>query len=142
VLEKLKITVALISPTIENKIKVSFTNDKASANYLVDLNPNLETRWYLKWDGQNNIYSCLVRINTREVFNCDQMAAKVSHYFLRTLGDFVMSEDKQPIVFNMRYWRNSVNDVDLQILKLHYSDDIKPGMSAKDLDDYFARHSN
>jgi hypothetical protein len=142
VLEKLKSTVSLISPSLENKIRVSFTKNKAVANYIVDLDNRGPNRWSLKWDDQGNIYSCIVRINTSDLFNLDQQAAVVSQYFLKTLGDFVMSDDTLPTVFNMRNWRKDVNEVDLQILKLHYSDDIKPGMSAKDLDDYFARHSN
>ena len=142
ILDKLKNTIAFISPALSNKIRISLANDKSSANYLIRLTNFGINGWYLKWDGLNNIYNCLVNINTRVTFNRDQQAALASHYLLKTLGDFVSMPNTTPVVSNMRFWRQDLNDVDLQIVKLHYSDIIKPGMAERDLDKVFSMHSN
>jgi plasmid maintenance system killer protein len=142
IIAKLKNTIALIYPALNNKIKISFADDKSSANYLINLNIVGENRWYLKWDRMDNIYSCIVNINTRITFNYDQQAALASHYFLKTLGDFTYPQDAPLVVSNMRLWRQDINNIDLQILRVHYSDDIKPGMAEKDIDNFFSTHSN
>ncbi len=140
ILAKLKNTIAVISPALNNKIKISFTDDKPSANYLINLDVAGRSGWYLKWDRLDNIYSCVVIVNTTSVFNRDQQAGLVSHYFLKSLGDFIVTKNDPPVVSNMRLWRKDINDTDLQILKLHYSDDIKPGMNDKDIDRFFFSH--
>jgi hypothetical protein len=142
IIAKLKNTIALISPALNNKIKISLVDDKSSANYLININVVGQNRWYLKWDGMNNIYSCIVNINTRITFNRDQQAALAAHYFLKTLGDFAFTANAPVIVSNIRLWRQDINDVDLQILRVHYSDDIKPGMAEKDVDNFFFMHAN
>ena len=131
-----------ISPAIGDKIKIFFTDEKYSANYLVNLNGVGRSSWYIKWDGNQNIYSGLIVINTNAVFNRDEQTERVTHYFLESLGDFVLDHkdrsnfDKNDptMAANISAWRHDISDVDLQILKLHYSDAIKPGMSEKDLD--------
>src|ERR1700733_13422438 len=57
ILSKLKNTIAAISPALDNKIKISFTNNMPLANYLIDLDFTGRNGWYLKWDGFDNIYS-------------------------------------------------------------------------------------
>jgi hypothetical protein len=139
ILAKLKNTIAVISPALDNKIKISFTNDKPSANYLISLDfIGRRNGWYLKWDGLDNIYNCVMQVNTRTIFNRDQQAGLVSHYFLKSLGDFIFEKVDPPVVSNMDLWRHDINDTDLQILKLHYSDDIKPGMREEDIDKLFS----
>ena len=147
---KLDNTIALISPALNNKIKISFTDDKHSANYLVSLNATGSSGWYIRWDFLYNIYNCTVTVNTKVIFNQDQQAGLVSHYFLQSLGDFSFSQ-KDRLVFikndpsvasNMTVWRQDINSIDLQILKLHYADDIRPGMAEKDIDQFFERHAN
>lgn len=150
VLAKLKNTIAIISPAMENKIRISFTDDKSSANYLIDLNFRGSSGWHVKWDGLYNIYSCMILINTRTIFNLEEQAGLVSHYFLQSLGDFVFSQKDRPVFVkddpavatNISLWRRDISGIDLQILKLHYADDIKPGMAEKDIDQFFARHAN
>jgi hypothetical protein len=151
IISKLKNTIAFISPALGNKIKISFSDEKYSANYLIDLGYiGSRTGWYLKWDDLDNIYSCTMSVNTKTIFNLDQQAGLVSHYFLKSLGDFAFSRnDRSGIVrndpsvaSNMSHWREDINSIDLQILKLHYADDIKAGMAEKDIDHYFATHSN
>ncbi len=147
---KLKNTIAVISPALNNKIQVSFTNDKPSANYLINLDFTGRSGWHIKWDALSNIYSCVMSVNTKEIFNYDQQATLVSHYFLQTLGDFVFSRKDRPVftkndpsvTSNMSVWRQDINGIDLQILKLHYADDIKPGMAEKDIDQFFDKHNN
>jgi hypothetical protein len=141
IIAKLKNTIAIISPALDNKIKISFTDDKSSANYLINLNFTGRNGWYLKWDALDNIYNCVMDVNTKFIFNREQQTALISHYFLKSLGDFI-TESAPLVVSNMRLWRQDINDVDLQILKLHYSNDIKPGMAEKDIDNFFSRHSN
>lgn len=149
ILSKLKNTIAVISPALDNKIKISFTNDKALANYLIDLDFTGRNGWYIKWDGFDNIYSCMMLINTEAVFNFDEQAGLVSHYFLKSLGDFVFIKEDNPVfngdtsvASNISVWRQDINSVDLRILRLNYSDDIKPGMAEKDIDLFFDRHDN
>lgn len=139
-MDKLKNTIAIISPALDNKIRISFVDDKASANYLVNIGTTGTSGWYLKWDGLNNIYSCQLLINTKTIFNGDQQLALLSHYFLQSLGDFVFTPNAPVVVSNMRLWRQDINDLDLRILKLHYSSDIRPGMAKKDLDQFFDEH--
>ncbi|HMH23916.1 MAG TPA: hypothetical protein VK563_19155 [Puia sp.] len=149
ILGKLRNTIALISPALDSKIKISFTDDKASANYFIDLDYiGRRSGWYLKWDALDNIYSCRMLVNTRIIFNRDQQAALVSHYFLQSLGDFIFNQkDRSDFIkndpsaaSNMSLWRQDINNIDLQILRLHYTSDIKPGMAKKDIDQYFDRH--
>jgi len=142
ILTKLKNTIAFISPALSNKIKISFADDKSSANYLIRLTNFGINGWYLKWDGLNNIYNCLVNINTRTTFNHDQQTALVSHYLLHSLGDFVSMPNTPPVASNMRFWRQDPNDIDLQLVRLHYSDNIKPGMAERDIDKVFSAQGN
>lgn len=150
IINKLKNTIAVISPAVNNKIKISFTNDKSSANYLINLDFTGRSGWHIKWDGLSNIYNCVMLVNTKAIFNYDQQATLVSHYFLQTLGDFVFNQKDRPVftkndpsvTSNMSAWRRDINGIDLQILKLHYADGIKPGMAEKDIDQFFDKHSN
>ena len=150
VLNKLKSTIATITPALNNKIQISFTDDKSSANYVIDLNYRGLSGWYLKWDALGNIYNCIVHVNGNEYFNYEQQAGLVSHYFYQSLGDFVFKKKNRAeilksdpaIASNVSVWRQDINNIDLQILKVHYADDIKPGMAEKDIDQFFARHSN
>jgi len=142
ILDKLKNTIAFLSPALSNKIRISFAVDKSAANYLISLTHYGINGWHLTWDGLNNIYNCSVNINTRLTFNRDQQAALASHYLLHSLGDFVSMSNTAPVVSNMRYWRQDLNDIDLQIVRLHYSDNIKPGMAKKDIDKVFSAQSN
>lgn len=147
---KLKNTIATISPALNNKIKISFTDDKPSANYLINLDYKGVSGWHIKWDGLDNIYSCIMSINTNTIFNYDQQTALVSHYFLQTLGDFVFNMKDRPlftkndpsVVSNMGLWRQDISSNDLRILRVHYADDIKAGMAQKDIDQFFSRHGN
>jgi hypothetical protein len=150
ILGKLTNTIALLSPALNNKIKISFAKDKASANYLINLNPGGRSGWYVRWDGNDNIYSCILSVNTAIYFNLDQQTELISHYFLKSLGDFGFSREEKSelrtnnpsIASNMRFWRQDINDIDLKILKLHYADEIKPGMAEKDIDHFFEKHSS
>jgi hypothetical protein len=139
---KLKNTIEIITPSLDNKIRISFTDKKSTANYVIDLNCQEISGWYEKWDALDNIYSCELRINTTAIFNFDQQAALVSHYFLKTLGDFGYTPNTPMVVSNMRLWRQDINDMDLQILKLHYSDNIRPGMGKMEIDKFFSGHEN
>jgi hypothetical protein len=150
ILEKLKNTIAVISPALNNKIKISFTDDLARSNYLIDLNYLGRSTWLLRWDNQNNIYNCRMLVNTRYIFNLDQQADLVSHYFIKSLGDFVFSQEDRTnlikydsaVASNMSHWRQDINGIDLEILKIQYADDIKPGMNRAAIDRYFEKHSN
>lgn len=145
---KLRNTIGLITPSLNNKIKISFTDNKATANYLIVLTVLGRSGWYLNWDNLNNIYSCRMLLNTKAIFNDEQRAEIASHYFLKSLGDFVLSKEERAeldyndssVAANMNSWRKDITNIDLRILRLHYADDIKPGMSAKDIDLYFSRH--
>ncbi len=146
---KLRNTIDLITPSLDSKIKISFTDNKSTANYLIVLTVLGRSGWYLYWDNLNNIYSCRMRLNTQAIFNSEQRAGIASHYFLKSLGDFVLSKKEREeldfndssVVANMNSWRKDITDIDLRILRLQYADDIKPGMSAKDIDLYFSKHS-
>ena len=150
ILERLKNTVSLISPSLNNKISISFTDEKRNANYLINLDYNGRSGWHLKWDALGNIYSCILFINTREIFNHEQRAGLASHYFYQSLGDFVFNKKERAVLLkndstiasNVSVWRRDINDIDLRILKVHYSDDIKPGMVEKDIDQFFTTHNN
>jgi len=143
--EKLKNTIALITPALNNKIHIGFTDDKPSANYLIHLNDRGYTRWYIKWDGRFNIYNCIININTRADFNYEQQAGKVSHFLLQSLGDFVfnkkdleMARNESSAASNISLWREDINSVDLQLLQVHYADGIRTGMTAREVDQFFA----
>jgi hypothetical protein len=148
ILGKLKNTIALISPALNNRITIGFTNDKSAANYLINLEAIGRSGWHIKWDGHDDIYSCIMYINPRTIFNRDEQAGLVSHYFLQSLGDFVFSKkDWSDLIkndpatsSNMSLWREDINDIDFRIVKLHYSNDIKPGMAEKEIDQFFERH--
>jgi hypothetical protein len=150
ILARLKNTIATITPALGNKIKISFTDNLAYSNYLIDLDFRGRSTWLLRWDNQNNIYNCRVLVNTKYIFNRDQQAALISHYFIKSLGDFVFSsEDRNDLIkndasvaSNMSHWRQDINGIDLEMLKIHYADDIKPGMNKEDIDRYFEKHSN
>jgi len=150
VLGKLKNTIALLSPALNNKINISFTDEKRNANYLINLDFKGSSGWWIDWDRLGNIYKCILTLNTRQVFNHEQQADLVSHYFYQSLGDFVFNKTDRDgllkndpsIASNVSLWRQDINDIDLRMLKLHYSDDIKPGMAKKDIDQFFDKHSN
>ena len=150
ILDELKNTIALITPALGNKIKISFTDKLASSNYLIDLDFRGRSGWFLRWDNQENIYNCRLLVDTKYIFNLDQQAALISHYFIKSLGDFVFSWEARTnlikfdtaVASNMSHWRQSINGIDLEILKIQYADDIKPGMNRKDIDQYFEKHSN
>jgi hypothetical protein len=150
ILARLKNTIATITPAIGNKIKISFTDNLAYANYLIDLDFRGRSRWLLSWDNQNNIYNCRVLVDTKHIFNLDQQAALISHYFIQSLGDFVFNwedrngliKDDASVASNMSHWRQDINGIDLELLKIHYADAIKPGMNREDIDRYFEKHSN
>lgn len=150
IISKLENTIAAVSPAVNNKLKISFTDKKYSANYLINLTTVGGSNWYIKWDGLFNIYNCIVTVNTKLIFNYDQQAGLVSHYFLQSLGDFVFNRKDRPVftkndpsvASNMTLWRQDINDIDLRILKVHYADDIKPGMAEKDIDQYFDAHGH
>jgi hypothetical protein len=150
ILDKLRNTIAVITPALGNKIKISFTNDLAYSNYLIDLDYRGRSGWFLRWDNQENIYNCRLLMNTTYTFNRDQQADLISHYFIKSLGDFVFSwEDRTNLIkynasvaSNMSHWRQDINGIDLQMLKVQYSDDIKPGMNRAAIDRYFETHSN
>jgi hypothetical protein len=149
VIRKLKNTIALLAPALNNKINISFTTDKASANYLVHISYLGRTGWHIKWDGRNNIYNCIMVINARSIFNREQQVGLASHYFLQSLGDFVFNRKDRPafasdtaVSTNLSLWRQDITSTDLQILKVHYADEIRPGMARKDIDQYFEKHGN
>lgn len=150
ILNKLKNTIAVISPALGNKIKISFTDDLASSNYLIDLDYRGRSGFFLRWDDQDNIYNCRILVNTGYTFNLNQQAELISHYFIKSLGDFVFShEDRTNLIkndasvaSNMSHWRQDINGIDLQILKVQYADDIKPGMNRTAIDQYFEKHGN
>jgi hypothetical protein len=150
ILDKLKNTIAVVTPALGNKIKISFTDDLARSNYLIDLDFRGRSTWLLRWDNQENIYNCRVLVDTKHIFNLDQQADLISHYFIKSLGDFVFSwEDRTNLIknnasvaSNMSHWRQDINGIDLAILKVHYADDIKPGMNRAAIDQYFEKHSN
>jgi hypothetical protein len=150
ILDELKRTIALITPSLGNKIKISFTDDLARSNYLIDLNYRGRSGWFLRWDNKQNIYNCRMLVDTKYIFNVDQQAALISHYFIKSLGDFVFSwEDRTNLIkydasvaSNMSHWRQEINGIDLEILKIQYADDIKPGMNRVAIDQYFEKHSN
>jgi hypothetical protein len=140
--QKLKKVISEISPVLNNKIKISFVSDKSAANYLIKLDTiGRNTSWYLRWDPTYVIYNCVVTVDTKTVFNLDEQAGKVSSDFLKSLGDFSVSQLEKPVSSNMVIWRKDITDTDLRILGLQYSDDIKPGMREKDIDKYFFSHS-
>ncbi|HEY6899173.1 MAG TPA: hypothetical protein VI233_00960 [Puia sp.] len=147
VLNKLRSTIELITPALDNKLHISFTKNKQSANYLINLDSKGRSGFFIKWDSRFNIYSCQLLLNTRLIFNGDEQAGHVSHYFLQSLGDFVFNQNDRNGLLktdpatssNLSYWRQDINDTDLRILKLHYADQIKTGMSAKDIDQFFDR---
>ncbi|HVU57159.1 MAG TPA: hypothetical protein VHD83_18990 [Puia sp.] len=149
ILGKLKNTISLLSPSL-SKISISFTDEMRSANYLIDLDYKGRSHWYITWDALGNIYKGNIYLNPRQIFNADQQASLVSHYFYQTLGYFVFNRKDRDellkgdpsIASNIFVWRHDINDLDLRILKLHYSDDIKPGMAEKDVDQYFDKHTN
>jgi len=150
ILGELKNTIALITPVLGNKIKISFTDRLSSSNCLIDLDFRGRSGWFLRWDNQENIYNCRILVNTSYIFSLDQQAALISHYFIKSLGDFVFSWEARTnlikydssVASNMSHWRQNINGIDLEILKIQYSDDIKPGMNRKDIDQYFEKHSN
>ncbi|MBS1660334.1 MAG: hypothetical protein JST68_04715 [Bacteroidetes bacterium] len=145
VTNKLRSTIDLITPSLDNKIKISFTSHKKLANYLVNLDSRGRSGFFLTWDSRFNIYRCRLLLNTGLVFNGDEQTARISHYFLQSLGDFVFNQkDRRGLLkndpstaSNLSYWRQDINNTDLQILKLHYADPIKTGMSAKEIDQVF-----
>ena len=145
IVDKLKGTIATISPALNNKIQISFTDNKPSANYLINLDYRGRSGWHLKWDGIYNIYGCTMLINAKAIFNYDEQAGLISHYFLQSLGDFVFNQQDKPVftkddptvASNMSLWRKEITDVDLRIVKVHYADGIKAGMTAKDIDQFF-----
>jgi len=140
--QKLKKVISEISPALNNKIKISFVSDKSVANYLIKLDTiGNNTSWYLRWDPTYIIYNCVVTVDTKTVFNLDEQAGKVSSDFLKSLGDFSVSQLDKPVSSNMVLWRKDITETDLRILGLQYSDDIKPGMKEKDIDKYFFSHS-
>jgi hypothetical protein len=140
--QKLKKVITEISPALDNKIRIYFVNDKSVANYLIRLDTiGSNTSWYLRWDAMYNIYNCVVSVDTKTVFNLDEQADKVSSDFLKSLGDFSVSQLEKPVSSNMVLWRKDVTETDLRILGLQYSDDIKPGMKEKEIDKYFFTHS-
>jgi hypothetical protein len=141
IVAKLENTIAVISPALDNKIKILFTNDKSSANYLIDLSSGAASGWYLRWDNLGNIYNCVIQLNTYKIFNQKQLIGMASHYFLKSLGDFI-TITAPPVASNLASWMQDINEVDLQILKLHYSSDIKPGMTWKDVDKVFSTHND
>ncbi len=150
ILGKLKNTIALISPALNNKITIAFTDDKPAANYLINLEAIGRSGWHIKWDGRDDIYSCIMYINPRVIFNRDEQAGLVSHYFLQSLGDFVFNKrDWSELIrndpaanSNLSLWREDLNDIDFKIIKLHYSNEIRPGMAEKEIDAFFERHGS
>jgi hypothetical protein len=140
--QKLKKVITEISPALNNKIKFSFVSDKSTANYLIKLDTvGNNASWYLRWDVMYNIYNCVVTVDTKTVFNLDEQAGKVASDFLKSLGDFSVSQLEKPVSSNMVLWRRDITETDLRILGLQYSDDIKSGMREKDIDKYFFSHS-
>jgi hypothetical protein len=140
--QKLKKVVSEISPALGNKIKIYFVTDKSVANYLIKLDTvGSNTSWYLRWDAMFNIYNCVVTVDTKTIFNLDEQADKVSSDFLKSLGDFSVSQLDKPVSSNMVLWRKDITETDIRILGLQYSDDIKTGMREKDIDKYFFAHS-
>jgi hypothetical protein len=140
--QKLKKVVSEISPALGNKIKIYFVTDKSVANYLIKLDTvGSNTSWYLRWDAMFNIYNCVVTVDTKTIFNLDEQADKVSSDFLKSLGDFSVSQLDKPVSSNMVLWRKDITETDIRILGLQYSDEIKTGMREKDIDKYFFTHS-
>ncbi len=139
--QKLKNVISGITPALGNKIKISFVTNKSGSNYLIKLDTmGQNSTWYLRWDAYYNIYNCILTINTKTVFNLDEQAGKVSSDFLKSLGDFNISQLEKPVASNMVVWRKDMTQTDLRILELQYSDEIKPGMKEKDIDRYFFSH--
>ncbi|HTA63771.1 MAG TPA: DUF2927 domain-containing protein [Bacteroidia bacterium] len=138
--------IAKTSSSIGN-LKIRVVTTKADANYIISVNDSTTssttTKYHENWtSGSGNIYKCFLTINRVKTFNKNEQKAFLKTYFLKSLGNFSFSNVKTPINSSMYDMFNEITDFDLKVLSFHYSNNIKAGMTEKDVEKAFKSRGN
>lgn len=134
-----------ITPCI-NKLRINIVSKLADANYLIrviDTSHNYyeQNGFYMNWTSGSNIYKCTLIIDRKTAFNRVEQLTSLRYNFVRSLGYFTVVKLDNPINSCMYDQFIDVTDLDCNVLKFHYSDDIRSGMSKKDVKKIFRTYN-
>lgn len=97
---------------------------------------NTYTDYYLHWNNKNQIYRCGLKIDPKTFYNEALRASKLKELFVGTLGHFKFINDLGcESYFSDCYSHNKqLTNLDLELLKYHYSYGICKGTSLHDFE--------
>jgi hypothetical protein len=128
-----------------DSLNISFVNKLEKSNYLIyginsDNDYNYEPRiknnkvsYYAFWNNKQQLYSAKLQVDSRVYKNKKDLILKTKKMFLNSLGMFNWSYRlPKEGYFSLKYYKNKeFTDLDLEILKYHYSYGICKGMTLK-----------
>jgi hypothetical protein len=134
-----------LSPCI-NKLRISVVSKLADANYLIrviDTSGSYyeQPGYYENWTSGSNIYKCTLIINRNTAFNRLEQITSLRSFFISSLGYFTFVEVDYPVNSCMYDQFSDVTDFDCKVLNLHYSENIRSGMSKKDVKIFFRKNN-
>jgi hypothetical protein len=133
-----------LSPCL-NKLRINTVSKKVDANYLIKVIDTSYTYYdqsgyYESWTSRGSIYRCIYVINRVTTFNRIEHIKLLRSDFMKSLGFFTFNKVNTSVNSCMFDHLIDITDFDCEVLRLHYSDDIKSGMSKKDVKDFFRMH--
>lgn len=135
-----------------DSLNITFVKKIEKSNYLIygynsENDSIYDTRikksandYYISWDGNQRIYDCKLQINANSYKNKEDLILESKKLFLGTLGHFNKTNllPKESILSSLYYKNKTFTNIDLEILKYHYSYGICKGT---DLNTFEEQHS-
>jgi hypothetical protein len=96
--------------------------------------------YYISWDGNQRIYDCKLQINSNSYKNKEDLISVSKNLFLGSLGHFNKTNllPKESMLSSLYSKNKTFTNIDLEILKYHYSYGICKGT---DLNTFEEQHS-
>ncbi|SHF86955.1 hypothetical protein SAMN05444483_10341 [Salegentibacter echinorum] len=141
-----------ISKNIDSlNIKRVFTIDDSNyriyylnSEYNTDFEPRIVNKsgYYVHWNGKNQIYKTDLKINTSQTDNDNYIFELLKFQFFRSLGYFRSSKklDCRSYLSACRVPRQ-LTDIDLELLKYHYSYGVCKGVNLEDFEELHNKFS-